>query len=212
MAGACNSGGGDSGGGSEDTSEQTLAEAMLLTLADFPTGWAEEPDIKEESPFDECELKETGGRTGRAQTGDFSNNASASISQSLGVYKTPEDVSARLDQIKSGDWSDCLLEVIEDGGLDDDEVTFSSPSVSPISFPTIGDETVPIRLEIRYEQVGETGFGSEGSVFLDLISVRVDRVGFTITGNDVLSPYDAAELEAYARKAEARVRENLVAP
>jgi hypothetical protein len=210
LAVAGSSGGEDDAGSSGNTSEQELAESMLLALSDFPVGWAEEADSEEEesSPTAKCEFGSE-GRTGRANTGDFSDGSSASISQSLGIFESVSDVSSRLDQLRSGEVGDCFIGVIEDGGLDDEEITFSDASQSEISFPEIGDETVAVRIEVRYELVGETGFGSEGSIFIDLISVGVDRVGFTVQGSDVLSPYDVGELESYVRTAEARAREKL---
>jgi hypothetical protein len=220
------SGGSDSGdsGGTDDSDassptdapidETALAQAMLLVLEDFPTGWAEDKsDLQddEESPFDECD---TGpeippGRTGRAETGDFSDDSSSDISETVAVFADVESLSQEWDAVFSPSRADCFVGVVEDGKVNTDEVEYSDAAVSEVSFPSFGDRSYAQRVEMRYKLLGETGFGSEGSVFIDVVSVMVGRVVFSLEASDVLSPFDSDELTEYVRKAEAKVRREL---
>ncbi|MEX2158412.1 MAG: DUF4352 domain-containing protein [Dehalococcoidia bacterium] len=190
-----------------NSSEDELARSMLLTLSDFPTGWAEEPDDSEESPFDECDPGPAQGRTGHAETGDFSSDGTASISESLSTFSTADETRSALDQISSK--ADCFVAVVDDGKLDDDEATYSDASFSRLSFPEHGNRTEAYRISIHAKAKNETGFGSEGDIYVDLVNVTVDRVGFTVLASNVLSPFDSDDLDDYVSIAEARVSETL---
>lgn len=213
--GACAGGGGES---SEDTpaesspdaaaNEDDLAQSLLLVLSDFPTGWAEEPDNDNESPFDECGYETSEGRTGRAETGTFSDGGSSGISQTLATFETSSQVDAALDRLSSA--GDCFVRVVAEGKLDDEDAIYSDASFSPLSFPDHGDRSEAYRLSVHAEAKGETGFGSEADVYIDLVAVVVGRVGFTVSAVDILTPFDSDELDEYVSIAEARVRDELL--
>ncbi|MEX1254911.1 MAG: DUF4352 domain-containing protein [Dehalococcoidia bacterium] len=212
----CTSGGNDSAKTtpgddqtSEPSNEDQLAESMLLLLSDFPTGWAEEPESDEDSPFDDCTPDTPAGRMGRAATGSFSSGGSDSISQSLATFETPDQANAAEDDRSS--IGDCLVEVVEAGRLDDQEAAYSDASFSPLSFPAHGDRTDAYRLKVHVAARGETGFGSEADVYIDVVNVLIDRVGFAVQAQSVFSPFDSDELDGYVSLVESRVRERLAA-
>jgi len=77
LAGACGGGGDDSKRNkepAESEAENELAASLLLTVDDFPTGWAEDTSADEETTAleKECDTGPAPGRTGWAETGDFS--------------------------------------------------------------------------------------------------------------------------------------------
>ena len=225
VAVACTSSGGDSDGGDDgaqstttsETAEATdapeqptstvdpnaeddLARSLLLDVNDFPTGWAETPaDEEEDNPFDECDEGPAAGRTGSAETGQFSSGGSEAISHDVGVFDTPENGSSALDRLPSR--ADCIVELINDGALDDDEAEYSDATFGNLSFPSLGDRTEARRLEFQVKAKGESGFGSEGTLYLDLIYVVEGRLAFFILAADVFSPFDISILESTVRNA-----------
>lgn len=202
-------GGNDDGPPEEDApethAEDTLAESLLLEVNDFPTGWSETSDEEEESPFDDCGVDgPSEGRTGIAETGDFSEGSFATITQSVGVFETPANAAGSLDRIPA--ISDCLINVVNDGRLDDSESEYSDAKFGNLSFPSLGDRTDAYRLEIHAEARGETGIGSEGTVYLDLIYVTEGRLAFVIVASDIFSPFDTSALETVVRKAHQKLQ------
>ena len=204
-------GGGDNGDGSASDAttrnEDELARSMLLTVADFPSGWSEAPDDEEESPFDKCKPGDPEGRTGRAETGDFSRGGQPSVSEAVAIFETPEQVQSSLDRFS--ELGDCLTRVVDDGDLDTDEAEYSDATFGELSFRQFGDRTDAYRLKIHVKSKQGTGLGSEGDLFLDVVSVMNGRVGFSFNATDAFSPFDTEELEDIVSKAHAKVEDLL---
>lgn len=182
--------------------EDALAKSLLLTVDDFPVGWAEEAQSNSPSPLDKCKPSAEGER-GKSESGNFSNGGSSSVSETVGVYDTADHVSASLDQV--GALGDCVTKALDDGELDTDAATFSDASFSPLSFTAYGDRTSAYRFKFHVKAKGQTGIGSEGDAYLDLIYVLRGRVGFSIVATDVLSPFDTTELQQAVTKALAKI-------
>ena len=171
-----------------------------MDVNDFPTGWAETPaDEDDDSPFDDCDEGHAPGRTGVAGTGDFSSGGSDVVSQEAAVFDTPENGNSVLDRIQGR--ADCIVEAINEGMLDDDEAEYTDAKFGSLSFPSFGDRTEALRLEFQVKAKGESGFGSEGTLYFDLIYVVEGRLAFFISAVDVFSPFDTAVLESTVRKA-----------
>lgn len=181
--------------------EDDLARSLVLTVDDFPTGWAETPADRDEddNPFDECDPGTAPGRTGVAETGDFSRGGAASVSQEVAVFDTPENAVNSLERIQQ--IADCLIEVVRDGSLDDDEFEYSDAKFGSLSFPSFGDTTDAYRLEIHVAAKEESGLGSEGTVYLDIVRVVEGRLGFAMQATDVFSPFDVSTLESIVSEA-----------
>jgi hypothetical protein len=138
-------GGGESGDNGEGgtapsetaaENEDELARSMLLTVDDFPSGWSEVPsEDEEESPFDKCDPGDPEGRTGGAETGDFSRGGNASVSEQVAIFETPEQVATRLSALPG--LGACLTRVVDDGDLDNDAAEFFRRHVRSVRFPTV---------------------------------------------------------------------------
>ena len=199
----------DSDGSSSDEDpafhvEDDLARSLLLTLDDFPSGWSEMPaDDEEEGPFDHCDEGPGEGRTGVAETGDFSRGDNATLSHQVGAFETPEDALSALDRAER--ISDCVVEVVNGGGLDDRDAEYSDASFGPLSFPSFGDGTEAYRLQFRARARGESGLGSEGTLYFDFVYVAEGRLAFALQAFDLFSPFDTAMLESLASSAHDRL-------
>lgn len=199
-------GGGSDGEDADGGDEAALAESMLLTVDDFPSGWSEDTsdDEDEDHPFDRCEAEgDPEGLTGRAESEDFSEGGAAEISEYVAVFATADQasdaVAAGFDDERKG----CIVEVIEAGELDEDDVQNTDASISDLSFPSKGDESFAVRMEIHAETDEDD---IEADVFLDVVYVSYDRVVFWIVAADVLSPFNIDELEGVVDDALAKVR------
>lgn len=180
--------------------EDDLARSLLLTVNDLPTGWSETPpDDEEKNPFDECDRGSPPGATGEAETNNFSRGGAAAFSEDVVVFAAQADAVSSLDRIQG--LADCLVALINDGKLDTDEAEFSDAKFGAMSFPSFGDVTDAYRLEFHVKAKGQSGLGSEGTAYLDMVRVVEGRLGAAIKASDVFSPFDTAMLESTVTKA-----------
>jgi hypothetical protein len=184
--------------------ERAIAESILLTVNDFPTGWAEETQSDEESPFDRCDPDKAPGNLGEAETGDFSDGSDFTLSESVAVFETSAQVGFAIDRVE--EVAQCFVEVVDDGDADNAEAEFTDPSFSQLSFPAKGDRSEAYRLKFRVQLRGQSGFGTQGDVFFDLVFVRVGRVGVAIYAFDTFSAPDPDIWERYVDIAVERAR------
>jgi hypothetical protein len=187
-----------------ESSENDLAESLLLTVDDFPPGWAEAPLDESETAdeqLEECD-QESDGKTGEAQSEDFSDNDTREISQQLAVFTSPDEVGAALDQAESQ--LECLRDAVLDGAIDTDQASVTDASLGAVSFREFGDRTDAYRLTLVFEAEGNEVI-DEAEVYLDAVYVLVDRVGFGILAFDVFSPFSTTELEEIVETATGKV-------
>jgi hypothetical protein len=184
--------------------ETELARELLLRVSDFPAGWAEEEGDAEESPLDECDPNEAQGKTGEAESGDFSDGSDFTVSHHVAIFASLEDVSAAYNRIE--EVAECFIGKINAGEADDQAVEASDASFSPLSFPQKGDESRAYRLKFHVKAKGESGLGSEGDVFFDIVYANVGRVGIAVSAFDTFSAPDPERWEPYVDIAIERAR------
>lgn len=189
----------------EPVNEDELARSLLLTINDFPTGWSETPsEEEEESPLDERCPQPESARTGRAISGDFSDeNGNAEVSHTVAAFGDPADAEVSMESFRER--AQCLVDAFNDGDADDDEVEFSGASLGTVSFPPFGDDSKAFRISVHAKRKGQSGFGSEADVYYDLVAVRQGRVAFSFVVADVFSPFNSSMLEELTRIATERV-------
>jgi hypothetical protein len=170
--------------------EQEIADAVLLRLADFPTGWAETPDDEESGAFDKCNVDSAPGITARAETGEFSEGSLDSMSQSAAVFETADQANASIDRVPA--LAECMVAEAKSGALDDDDARVTDATFSRVSFPSFGDRTESYRVSIEIQQKG----GDASADFhIDVIYVVEGRVITAVFGFGVFSPFSSSMLE-----------------
>lgn len=181
--------------------EDELAKSLLLTVDDFPVGWREvaASDSDEESPLDRC-LFEHGEEVGRAESGDF-DDGDWEISNRVVIFADtvtpqPEDFLASLQ---------CAVDAFNDGEADFDDIEYMDASVGTMSFPPHGDGQYAYRIEVRAKQKGASGFGSEASIYIDMVAVFDGRLTTQVMGLSLFSPVDAAFMVDLVGKATAKL-------
>ncbi len=206
----CSSNDGDDGGapvagngaGGDDNG---VAEALRLRLGDLPAGWSETEAAAPAAGalFDACAEQVSPRPTGRAATGEFSASAQASFSQSVTVFDRKAKAQAVHEQLTTV--LACVVAAVEAGRLDDGEVVYREPALSPVSFPSSGDRLDAYRLELRREGAGATSAGGAGVTFIDFVYVTEGAFAFVIRATGHGAPFDGMLLEQLARTGAVRL-------
>lgn len=191
--------------------ENDLAQALLLTVGDFPSGWTEEPNDGSES---DSELDEycpelagpTLGRTGVAETGTFSGTGFGEASQELALFVDERAATAAIDDI--GDLAECLAVMINAGEIDDLEVRAFDASVSPVSFVQVGTRAEAYRISLHIE----TRDGESADMYFDIVGASTGRVAFSLLAWDIFSPFATHTLEDLATRAADKIEAANIPP
>ena len=187
----------DSGGGADgvDSPDEAdaLAQSLLITVADIPAGWSEEiaGEDDDEDTFQECDPGGPPGRIGRAATGDFSNGSYEFV-HVVAVFESSETAQAALARIEGT--MRCIVELINDGGIDTDEFEYSGASLGRGQPPERGDSALNLRLDASVMVRGQTGLGSEADFYIDLVALTNGSIGSSIQTSAVLTPFNSALL------------------
>ena len=177
-----------------------MARAMLLTISDFPTGWASSPGVPLKDP-DKCSNKATlPHRTASIDSDDFRSSASASLSESIVIFDSVDAASAVLTNAPQS--IDCAVQRINNGELNTNELALGNATVGPESFPSLGDQSLAFRAT---ETATSKSANVRADVFEDVLSIRKGRIVVGIEAQDVLSPFDSVMLQEIAMRAVARI-------
>jgi hypothetical protein len=198
-------GGGSSNGASSveiDAAAQERAEAVVLQLSDFPTGWrasaAEEDDeggekLRECIGVDYSELT----RTGEADSQDFAKGQ-AEASSTAAVFADEGQASAWMDEYTRGMTSsgveDCFQETIDESVSESGESGFKlgEVDVGQLSFtpPANVDEASAWQLAVPVEITSGAGKGLSANVYIEFVVLREGDTAAVVQTEDVLTEFD----------------------
>jgi hypothetical protein len=194
--------------------DQKIADAVVLKLADFPSGWTEDEATPEEEdsandPIDKC----FGGKgktldentTAEADSPDFSRGETTSVSSFSAVMKSEKDAEETMDILASDTLKDCFNQALADElkatAGEDEGFSLGDVTTKSASFTKVGEETTALQFLIPISAPGV-----EVSFYADLVFFRQDRViGGLFLGN-LESPLASSEGEALARKMVTRMK------
>jgi hypothetical protein len=189
--------------------EDGIAKAALLTANDFPAGWTESPRDSSQNPLSQCDPGRPPSETGRAESGEFSQDGTASTTETVGLFDTPQQVQASLTQIPA--LGDCVVKAVKGGALDTSEYSVTDASFEPLSFASLGDQSQAYRAKLMIKLKNQSGPASQATAYIDLLYVLSGRGGFQLEASNVEMPFDASRLQDVANKALAKLRQNLPA-
>jgi hypothetical protein len=208
---ACGGDGEGDGGGAGGTDfqraieaeAQEQAEALLLTLADFPDGWrmspADEEDDKSEAAFRECAGVDYSALTkvGEAQSDDFAMGETAGASSEAGVFESADMAAAAVAEFTRGfrgdEASACMHEFLEE--LEDDFVDVTQTEVGELSFtaPVGVDDASAFQAVIELEgKPGTDAAGVSATAYSDFVLLREGAATAAVTTQDIGTPFDPA--------------------
>jgi hypothetical protein len=193
--------------------DQADAEAALLVLADFPTGWSETPEsdteaqqnvqaqIAECAGAEEPRAVDFGGAS--AETGTFTSPADESVEHTVGVAGSASEAEERMKGLAAPDFATCVHGVYENYFEDQplpEDATVGELTVALLNVSPVGDETIAYRVTVPVD-VG----GSTVEVYADVVAVRSGRAVAGLTFGSELAPFPRDDVEKYVALAAERL-------
>lgn len=205
----------------DTTAAKAAAKSALLVIGDFPAGWGAtpaDPDTPEseelQNKLSEC-LKAPSNLFGDGSDGvsedspDFNSpDEDTTVGSSVSVA-APGKMRQFFDIMKGENVSGCLAEVMNSAvqaelEKSDDEtlkdVKFEKPKVGQLSFPNLGDETVPFRVSMTASYAALSF-----DFYLDLIYIRSGDNGVSVSFEGTGRPVDIKIEQQYAELAAERL-------
>lgn len=168
-------------------------ETALLTLSDMPTGWTQDPDETPDDTDDdaamcELELLEDFGAVDTASADFSAGDFGPLLSHTVAVFEN-DDAERGLEAFTEA-FENCAewTEDTEDGPL-----TFRP---TPLSFPSFGDGTLAVRIDVESEMVDMT---------MDMIAWRQAKTINLIAVAEVFGTPDAEQAEEFVTVADERI-------
>jgi hypothetical protein len=211
LAGFAACGGGDddesAGGGNAPARQiqpeaQERAEALNLSLSDFPDGWraSEGADDDEEGrdEFRACVGSDLSATTitGLADSDDFAMGETAEVTSAATIFESEQMASDALAETATGyespEADECFTELI--GNSSDEDFQVGEIEIGPMSFtpPTGVDEARAWQVVISVEGTAGTEFGEGMSAtgYIDVVALREGDAVVFVQAFDFLTPFD----------------------
>ena len=162
------------------------AEAALLVLADFPSGWSQVPEADDTDANDEVkqQVASCAGADGEsvidvggalARTGTFTSPSDDQVAEAAVSVATSVDVAEnRVAAFADPKFASCARDVYQDWAQDAvsaNDAEVGEITVAPLNVSSVGDETVAYRVTVPVQSDGT----SLGEVYTDVILVRAGR-------------------------------------
>lgn len=188
----------------ESDAEPADAEAALLRVGDLPTGWSTDPsdddDGDDDGPDDDGP-DDGASLCDQDLVDEFDAVSEASASFAAGnMGPFLEHLVAILDDGQAEQALDRMLEALEscDEWTEDTEEGPTTYRPSPLSFPTFGDQTVAVRIDVENEMVSGT---------VDMITWRRGDAVSVVIASAIFDAPDAEQLEEIVAAADERLGE-----
>lgn len=187
----CDGGGDGAASGDERAAEtaitdehQALAEAAVLQLTDFPTGWRAEMDEDEEQASDVCANIDLSDlvTTGRAESENFMLGSVTTAWSVVSVYEDGADQA--FGQFASDETANCFRDFLQKEDPPGDE-EIGEVTVGEISFPKIREMSRAYQIVIPVESEGPSP-----SFYVDLVFLQNGRSVGLVVFVDALTPFD----------------------
>ena len=186
---ACGDDDSDDAAPSEDAAAASLAEAALLTLEDLPPGWTEEIEDAED-PIDACSSPPEGELAERETDTFLGPSELPALKHYVVVVELEEQ--ARAVVANREPFVDCVVEQINEGELDEDEVEFREAGKAALDLASAGEASSAYRITtVAQEKLDD----DEADVFIDILYVASGRLASALIVSNVLSPTDEGFLE-----------------
>jgi hypothetical protein len=202
--------------------DQAAAEAALLTIDDFPPGWAEVPDdertplaIESQRRIAACaggegdRLLDLGGAL--AESGNFSGPDNQVVEESVAIVDdaVAEEMVARFTAPGVGDcFADAMQQTIDEMVTNPSAPTESFPArtelgevtVEPLKVPAAGDESAGYRITVPL-----TTQGVDFEIFLDAVLIRSGGALAGVSFQSAPEPFPTEDIDHYVELAADRL-------
>lgn len=164
--------------------EDELAASYLLTIDDMPIGWSAMAAEESSGALDRCALMSE-GRTGSADSDRFESGRTSTLDHSVAVYVSEDAAIAAAERF--GEFVDCIVDEINNGALDTDDVRASDARAGRVSMPG----AVAYRISAKAVPAGG---GVSLEVHLDLVLQQSGRVVSFLVATDIVTPFEPSLL------------------
>jgi hypothetical protein len=174
--------------------DKALAEAALLKLSDFPSGWTGKPaddEDEDDGPLACAGLDELRGSvTGEAWSPDFSNDNDEQVAQQVAVFADDEPAREYIEVFSGQELIDCVQDEMKDRAEENfnDDVEIGEVSAAQLRVNDRGDDTAALRVTLD-----TTSQGIDIPVYIDVTLARVGRTLTLILTAGVFSALDDTE-------------------
>jgi hypothetical protein len=208
----------------ERAADAQAAEELNLTLRDFPAGWeAMPPDGDEDddervwSDLADCmgvEAAEFDQDNPKSESPSFSNADDEEVTSEVAFTATRDDAIHSIEMMQRDEMPGCYAKEIEallrdnllnpsEGQEVPDDLEMGKPTVNPMSFAQLGDDSLAYRVTLPL-----SASGIDADLYVDIVVVRVGRVGVTMTFQSVFTPFDPGQAEELLRAVVDRIPAN----
>jgi hypothetical protein len=198
---------------------QRAAREALLTISDFPSGWSANRDKSDDA--DNEKFSQQLSTCLHAPAGLLGHESSEAVSEDSPSFDPPDGGDTSINEtvaisrltrvqqllrvLQQSNATDCLASTLNSfiktqvAKSDDPDVraaTIGDVEVGQVSFPTYGDESVPMRATIPV-----SGNGLTIKVYVDVLFVRHQNAVIIMTFEASGSPVDAEVEQKFAKVA-----------
>lgn len=191
-----------------NAADKAAAEAALLKLSDFPSGWTSNPSNSTNAPSDigqqlaDClhtsQAVLNSGSNNSAESPDFEDSNGNTASNSARYRTSTAEASAEFAVLESQNLPSCLATTVtkvvqynlehpsSPNSTVPSGLTVGDAKVAQMSFPPYGDQSIAYRITIPISYKG-----LNPSVYLDIVGVRRGRATTGLYFEGVGSPFDS---------------------
>ena len=211
--------------GQDLNADRALAASAVLQLSDMPQGWQGKVHTNDDSSSSEkvgqlmadCLHVDVGllrpdSAKASADSQDFSSpDNKAELSSSVGVAPSVADVQQRMAIFHKSEMPGCLEKTVgaafaeglahpSDGAPGPTDLKVGQPSVAPLNFPKVGDDTVAFRITTPFSLSG-----LNISAYIDFIVFTKGRARVLVTTLGVGAPISIDSLQELAQLVASRL-------
>jgi hypothetical protein len=205
--------GGATDGDGEGSEDQQAAEAALLTLDDLPEGFQQQPTSEDEG--DDELLEELAScigvdpamfdRGNPEASASFGSPTGQQVNSEVTYTASTDEAMETMEAIRNEDTPGCLEDIFEQQmqefvteaqeaqeaeGVPVTDAEITDVSVDTREVPDMGDDSAGLTVTITFTEQGQ-----DLTITMDMIVVRVDRVGVSMMFQGLNEPFPADQAE-----------------
>lgn len=181
------------------------AKAVVLKRSDLPGVWTTEPSQEDEgaaNSFRSCMgLDPAGADYPSADSPSFSTGYLRTVNSSATVAPTAAAIDTDFAAFNTPKMLDCAVQQAEMQLKEQSEVTFGPLRADRLDFPQLGGGSTALRIASSF-----TAEGQEVPVFIDVVAVKVGRIGMTLSLVNGPEPFPSDLAVQLTEKMVARAR------
>lgn len=189
------------GGESESSDDQAKADSIVLKRSDFTTDWRSEPaEDGDDAAFRTClGLKANEDAFAKADSPSFRIGDVTTVDSSATVAPSADAIDGSFAAFEGPKMLECAAQRIDAELQEESAVTFGPARAERVDFPQLAGGSTAVRITALL-----TAEGEQVPFHIDLVVMKKDRVGMTLTLVNAPEPFPTAPAVELAEKMAAR--------